>query len=318
MKKISHRFSSGFGDWQVMLPVEFEKENGLSSLLDEALWNGRPWNGDRTIPFILVGDRTLDPSTEEIEELGYDGFDEKYPYGKPLHQPGTKGEEFRDILNWGSIFGTEHEVTDNPANGGSGIYRIISPKMKLVLEQFHLPPHRFYPAQVTHEITGEKRPYYLFHLTNENGGRFENAYWPKMSAKIIKEGSFNEKLMKREKDLFIKSFGEGSFENDKDYFSKVSFTMRKHAGVNTEKKLDLDNEEDYKIWEKIRDYRVKHSYFVFEKAYDLLPLGTEILISNELKIALNNNFPEMQWFFKREEDAVDVVTGYQPGEELPF
>ena len=84
------------------------------------------------------------------------------------------------------------------------------------------------------------------------------------------------------------------------------------------KKLDLDNEEDYKIWEKIRDYRVKHSYFVFEKAYDLLPLGTEILISNELKIALNNNFPEMQWFFKREEDAVDVVTGYQPGEELPF
>ena len=237
MEKIKYELSDGYGDWKAMLPIDFKGSLELIKILDNSSFDSKVWNGIDTIEFKLIGDRTLDPSTEEIEELGYDGFDEKYPYGKPLHQPGTKGEEFRDILNWGSIFGTEHEVTDNPANGGSGIYRIISPKMKLALEQFHLPPHRFYPAQVTHEITGEKRPYYLFHLTYENGGRFKNAYWPKMSAKIIKEGSFNEKLMKREKDLFIKSFGEGSFENDKDYFSKVSFTMRKHAGVNTEKKI---------------------------------------------------------------------------------
>ena len=306
MKKISHRFSSGFGDWQVMLPVEFEKENGLSSLLDEALWNGRPWNGDRTIPFILVGDRTWDLSTEEFEELGHEGFEKKYPHGKPLHQPGTNGEEFRDVLRWGAMISIEHQVTENPANGGGGVYRIVSPKIKEVLEQFHLPPHRFYPAEVTHEITGEKKPYYLFHLTRETGGRYENTYWPAMETYITKQGEI------------INKFDKGSFKDIYDFRQQCTTFKRDHANIKIKGKIDSSTKEGMEARSELRKYDTKHPYFIFTQPYDLIWLGVEMLISNNLKAALDKASPEQEWGFKLDNDHVDVVTGYEPGEELPF
>ena len=318
MKIIKHEFSGGYGDWQAMLPASFENSYMLVKMLKNASWQPGIWEGKEVIPFILVGDRTWDLSTEEMEELGYDGFEKKYPYGKHLHQPGANGEEFRDILHWGAMINTEHQITENPKNGGGNTYRIVSPKMKEILEQFHLPPHRFYPAEVTHEITGEQRPYYLFHLTRETGTYLENAFWPMMKTIVIKEGRYDESKMKRKKNILVKQFDLGSFEDFEDYKRKVSFAKRDHAGVDIDKKLDLEKEEDYNIWKKIRDYRTHQPFFVFNEPYDLLWMGTEMLISDELKEALDKAFPNKKWYYEREDDDIKVITGYQPGEELPF
>ena len=318
MEKIKYELSGGYTDWQAMLPIEFEKKYNLVSLLEEALWDGRPWDYDQTIPFILVGGRTLDPSTEEVEEMGYEGFAKKYPNGKPLHQPSANSEEFRDILNWGSIFATEHQVTDNPANGGGGIYRIISTKIKKVLEQFNLPPHRFYPAEVTHEITGEKRPYYLFHLTHEKGDYLDTAYWPKMEASIIKKGEFNTKTNIWSKDETVKKFDKGSFSDVSDYRNKAHQFKRTHAGIAIEGKINFQTKEGKEAKKKLRGYLTEHPYYVYKESHDIIGMGTSMVISKNLKEALELAFPNEEWYDKRNEEGIKIVRDYQPGEELPF
>ena len=318
MKAIKYELAGSYSDWQAMLPTSFENSNDLVKLLKNSSWKSGVWHKKDPIPFILVGDRTWDLSTEEVEELGYDGFAKKYPYGKPLHQPGANGEEFRDILHWGAIINTEHEVTENPRNGGGNTYRIISPKMKSVLEQFHLPPHRFYPAEVTHEITGEKRPYFLFHLTYETGNCLDNAYWPMMMSKVVKKGEYDESTGSFMDDEIWHTYERGTFQSFKEFQEQFNLDSRKWANVSLTKELDLDDDEDYEIWLKLAVYEAREPYYVFEDSMDLIWIGTTMLISDEIKTALDETFPKKPWYYEREDDDIKVVTGYQPGEELPF
>ena len=317
MKKLKYTLNSGYTDWQAMLTADYKYSFELVELLDNCIWDPSVWKHQDTIPFKLIGDRTVDPSSEEVEEMGNDGFAKKYPHGKPLHQPGDKGQEFRDILEWGSIFMTEHKVTDNPCNGGGNTYRIISPKLKQVLEQFNLPPHRFYPVEVTHEITGEKQSYYLFHLTHELGDHLDTAFWPMMETTVIKRGQFNPETNSRTNDEIVGKFGLGSITDVQDYFHKTHIFTRDHAGIAIEGKIDFSSPEGQEAKKKLRFYSTKESHYVYEKPYDLLGLETTIVISEDLKKALEENFPGKDLYFESK-NMVDVVTGYQPGEELPF
>ena len=317
MKKLKYTLNSGYDDWQAMLPTSFKNSTELAELLEDSSWSPGAWNGTETIPFILVGKRTWDLSTEEVEELGHDGFKQKYPYGKPLHQPGANGEEFREILDWGSLPNIEHEITQNPVNGGGNTYRIISSKLKDILEKFQLPPHRFYPIEVTHEITGEKRPYFLFHLTYETGDYVDNAYWPMMESKIIKKGSLDEEKGIQSEDKLWHTYDIGTFKTYKEFQEQFNLDSRKWANVSLTKELDLENDEDYEIWLKMAIYEAKNSHYVYEEPFDLIWMGTTMMISEDLKKALDENFPEQELYLEFP-NIIDVVTDYQPGEELPF
>ena len=316
MKKLKYILNGGYTDWQAMLPVSFNGSSELIELLEDCSWEGGVWESNDVLKYLLVGDRTIDPNSEEVEKLGYEGFAKKYPHGKPLHQPGDKGQEFRDILEWGSIFMTEHKVTDNPENGGGSVYRIVSPKLKSILEQFNLPPHRFYPAEVIHEITGEKQPYYLFHLTYENGHYLQNSYWPMMETIIIKKGSYDQRKG-MEPDQELKRFEKGSFTDFQDYINKTHTFERSHANIQIEGKIDYQTEEGRIAREKLRDYRSNEPYYVYKEDYDLMGFDTTMIISENLKRALDEHFPKKNLYFESK-NIVDVVTGYQPGDELPF
>ena len=319
MKIIKYELAGSYSDWEAMLPVSFKGSIELTELLDNSTWKPGAWKGTETIPFILVGDRTWDLSTEEMEELGYDGFAEKYPNGKPIHEPGANGEEFRDILNWGSIIMTEHNVVEHPGNKGDNVYRIISPKMKEVLEQFYLPPHRFYPAEVTHEVTGEKRPYFLFHLTYETGGYLNNAHWPMLKTIVYTEGEFDHDKWETTDDVILHEFEKGSFKDFKDFQHKYDKFLRERENVPLDRKFDLEKDEDYEFWdEKFSKYRSKEPYYIFTEPFDLIWMGTSMFISKDLKEALDKAFPNKQWYYERDEEGIDIITGYQPGEELPF
>ena len=318
MKKLVCGLNSGYDDWQAMLPTSFKPGSDLVQILENGTWKPKIWECNEVIPFILVGKRTWDLSTEEKEELGHNGFKQKYPFGKPLHQPGTKGEEFRDILYWGANPMIEHTVFENPDNGGSGVFRIVSPKLKEVLEQFQLPPHRFYPAEVTHEITGEKRPYYLFHVTNESGNYLDNIYWPMVEVAIAKKGEFDYNNMASGKLENVKTYERGSLKDSKDFQKKYNDFTKQLAGIPEDKVLDLNNDEDYEIWwEKLSMFEAKYLNYVYLDQLDLIGFGTEIIISNELKKALDESFSGKNLHLNNE-NMVDVITGYKPGEELPL
>ena len=309
MKKLKYTLNSGYIDWQAMLPVEFNQIHGVKDVLDSTTFKSSVWNGKEKINFQLISSRTNDPSTEELEKFGIKGFQLKYPHGKPLHQPGTNGQEFRDILEWGSIILTEHQVTESPKNGGGNTYRIISPKLKQVLEQFNLPPHRFYPAEVTHEITGEKRPYYLFHLTYEKGNYLQSAYWPMIESVILKKETNSDQLIKR--------FEKGSFNDFQDYIKKTNDFERKHTNIKIEGRISMSTPEGREARKLLRKYSSKEPYYVYNDHYDLLGFDTTMIISEDLKNALDKNFPEKELYLEYA-NMVDVVTGYQPGEALPF
>ena len=319
MKKLVCGLNSGYDDWQAMLPIDFNLGGDLVQILENGSWKPKAWESNEVIPFILVGKRTFDLSAEEVEELGYDGFEQKYPFGKPIYQAGTNGEEFRDILEWGANPIMEPPVFETPKNGGSGVYRIISPKMKKILEQFHLPPHRFYLAEVTHEITGEKRPYYLFHLTYESGNHLDNSYCPVMESFIYKEGEFDYDNWVTTDDIILHKFEKGSIKDFDNYQKQYQEYIRNLEDIPLDREFDLNDEDDYEIWsEKLGPYKGKENYYVFQESLDLMGLSTEIMISNQLKETLDQEFPGQEWGYKLSDDHVEVVTGYQPGEELPF
>ena len=212
----------------------------------------------------------------------------------------------------------EHSVVENPDNGGSGVYRIVSPKLKEILEQFHLPPHRFYPAEVTHEITDEKRPYYLFHLTYEGGDYLNNAYWPVMESTIYKEGGIDNSSGLPKNDEILHKLDKGTMSDYSHFQQLYKEYIRNREGIALDKELDLDNEEDYELWSsKLSKYNTREYYYIFREPLDLMGFGTDIIISKLLKDEIQKNFPDKGLCLEFP-NMMNIITNYQLGETLPF
>ncbi|MDJ1482967.1 hypothetical protein QNI16_20865 [Cytophagaceae bacterium YF14B1] len=152
------------------------------------------------------------------------------------------------------------------------LLRVISPELKVFLEQFVLSPHGFYPVELTHDLTKESRDYYLWHTLNI------------VTKEVIYPESEFELITKRTKEL-IRTYGKGTFENEDQY-------------------TDVVRDELYERRNLLRPIKL---YYV--QPYEVLPAGVDdIVISEKVKRAMEAAFPSMEFY---EFTDYQIITGYQ-------
>lgn len=182
--------------WYATLSEEEEQRTGLVKLL-----NQRPTlklGFDHPVKMSLVGDR--------IPGQDYDPFDDSDGKGS-IRVGEVKGEEdWAPVLKWHGGFGFNAKVSGPPTIRSKAT--IINEKIRSILPSFHLPEHEFIPVLLTHEVTGESRTYFIFHLLWDPRKDLQACYWPEMAFDYIDHIS---------KEILF-SFPKGTAQNVDDCF----------------------------------------------------------------------------------------------------
>lgn len=254
MKHFSHYLITFWTSWRWHLHyLEADEER---QHLVEALDARRPprfWEGDEAIPMQLVGSRRLADDFPEVFNPGNETF-------VRIVEP--DGSEWKHILEWRAAGGLDKPIAGPPWTN-THAYRIVSPMLRAAISRFALPPHRFYPVEVTHEVTGEQREYFMFHLLGDLHTEKEAAYWKAMPFKISVD---------KTKET-IAQFPQGSVESYQEYLE----TFRK-----TYKELGYAPMETSPTF----------PYFVYREPYDLVWGDGWMALSEEMGWALLAEFGE--------------------------
>lgn len=259
MKELSYRLTQGGGYWSAML----RKEHSFAKELVSHMKN--VWNNDTLIDvpllhFDLMIQRTFTPDYQNYEGMSQEEatlrFDAEFPDGKPLLEEQSIEDAFSSILTWKNYSFIGPVFVDPP---NLAHYRIISQELKDVLSSCHLPQHHFYPIELTQEMTKECRRYYVLHLRCHPQWAYKNCIWEECEP-IIYNSKEQEVLRRCSK-------GEGgSFDV---FFDEV---FQPYKG-------DVYN-------------MFKVDKFVFADEYDVIPVGTSLVISDALQqklVAANLN-----------------------------
>jgi hypothetical protein len=252
MKQIKHHLlPGGLGlRWHLHFLREDEARLGLLEALQD-YQRPRLWEGSETIPMQLVGERDL--VDDHPHKHHVDGSD-----FVRIVEP--DGNEWAPMLEWSAAGGLGKPIA-GPPRFNNGLVRIVSPEMRDIMIGFQLPEHQFFPVEITHEVTGEKRPYYLFQLLgNIRAGRM-HAYWPAMRFHFLKP----------ESGEIFQQFEPGSVENFDEALEL--FRMAK-VGLET----------------SLEPLRFVTDYLIYIEEFDLVWGDGRLGISEKLANAITNKF----------------------------
>jgi len=280
--------SDGYTEWSANLLVSDAASELVETMNDWS--NPRLWDNPQPLEFLLMGSRTDDPSTEELDELGLDGFYKKYPYGKTWVE--VEENNWQDVLLWQSMGLTEYSIMPYP---DTVEHRIISPRMKTCLEQFKLSPHAFYPIKVRHEITGEVRDYFLLHFLKKGGGHKMSTYWPMMKIKSFYNLKERDNQGKR-KQVVLKQYERGEYQVYDEFI--------------------IDYRENLKKWDPDDNLLIYTSVdaYIFTQDWDVFEFEGTVLMNNKVHQAFIREYGED---YGTETKNLKVATGYTPGDPLP-
>lgn len=153
------------------------------------------------------------------------------------------------------------------------------------MERFVLPPHRFYPVRVKHEVTAEERNYFIFHLLGDFTTEMYAAYWPSMKFYVKKE---------KTKEI-VQAFPQESAIDYDNY-------LRIYRGFSSE--YDLDDIFPY------------FPYYVYREPYDLVwGENGRMAMSLEMGQVLLDEFG---WEVVGDYSRKPIITGFNPEtDQLP-
>jgi hypothetical protein len=271
MKQIKNSIVSGRVNWRWHLHL-LEKDEQRLQLLDPLQAEKPPkfWDGTGPIPMMLVGERGLVDNYPERATA--DGAD----FVRIVDPDGT---EWKHILEWSASGGLGKAIAGPPKNNPR-MLRIVSPEFKNAMLKFALPPHQFYPIAVTHDVTGEKRDYWMFHLLGDFTSEKLEAFWPAMNFFVFEKESKN----------VIARFSIGSANSYNQYRELFQGT---------------NNRLGYALFTTLVD----HPYFIYRQPYDLVWGDGWMALSEEMGTALLAEFgPEYigTWTGK------PTITGFDP------
>lgn len=270
MNKIEYSLIPFIAGWRWHLHLLAENEQRLQLLPAlEARFPPQFWEGSEVIQMELVAMRAYASENPDLPN----------PHNEemvPIQQ--TDGSEWRDILEWRAAGGLYKPIA-GPPRSNTWMIRIVSPRLKAALEQFNLPPHRFYPVRVKHEFIGEEREYFMFHLLGDNFSGERAAYWPAMKFNVFEKESKNvvqefplDSAMNY--DEFLKSFRSFFDEYDK-------------------KKISID-----------------FPYYVYREPYDLVWAEGDMGMTKKMGEYL---FDEFGWEVSgRYSGKKPIITGFDP------
>ncbi len=261
-------------NWSAMFLAESSKRTELRYHMAQN--SGQQLDSSVGVPqFLLMTKRTWFPSA--INEQA--SFRAKYPFGKRLHEP-EGGKEFAPILKWGSIRMVEQEIAHPPQYKQ---YLIVSEQVKQRIEKFHLPEHGFYLIEVEHEVTGEKRNYYVLYL---NGDLLTYAKYCNFS--------FMEFSILDEEDKPLKKYEPGTFSDFAEFLLVVK------AQVEQFRSNDIG-------------CTAESEYYCFNEDYDLIYTPNGRFMSERLRAAL---IDEVGVDFTYEEVSTPIANGLKSEEEF--
>ncbi len=262
-------------DWHLHFLQEDEARLGLLKILDD-YQQPRFWDGNQTIPMQLVGSRDLVDDHPSKQVVNGEDF-------VRIVEP--DGTEWAPLLEWNAAGGFGRPITGPPMYN-IDLVRIVSPKLREIMLRFRLPDHKFFPVQVTHEVTGEKRNYYLFQLLgNIHSGRV-HAYWPAISFRFIQVES---------KEVF-QQFEAGSA---KTYDEAV----------------DLYRKAKTSLEPSTNSLRFVHDYLMYTEQYDLVWGDGRMGLTESLAQAIAEEFAEgfvYPWHWQ------PIYVGFDPSKDFPI
>jgi hypothetical protein len=271
MKEMTNYIITFWTSWRWHLHL-LEKVEQRLQLLDPLQAEDPPrfWEGTDPIPMQLVGERGLVDNYPERATA--DGAD----FVRIVDPDGT---EWKHILEWSASGGLGKAIAGPPKNNPRMI-RIVSPEFKIAMQRFELPPHRFFPVAVTHDVTSEKRDYWMFHLLGDFITESLEAYWHAMSFYVI------EKASKK----VIAKFEPGVANSYEQYTASFREINKQHGFPRFTTRCD-------------------HNYFIYRQPYDLVWGDGWMALSEEMGAALLAEFgPEYigTWTGK------PTITGFDP------
>ena len=237
-------------DWHLHFLSVDEKRLHLLEKLDTR-FPAVAWEGTETIPMELVGKTDLIDHFPERRHLSRGPF---------VRVVDPTGEEWKHCLHWSDSGGLSKPIV-GPPKVNRGFVHIVSPSFRQLLQQFILPEHRFYPVEVTHEVTKERRPYFMMHLVADVRTVHDMAYWPAMPL------DFYEVWKKK----VVRWFPAGSAKTYEEF---------KLLSQATEKELN------YKPMEAM----ARPTIYVYREPFDLIWNHGDLRISEELAAAILDQF----------------------------
>jgi hypothetical protein len=275
MKRITHILLEKHPkwDWHLHFLRADEKRLHLLEKLDTRL-PAVAWEGTETIPMELAGKTDLIDHYPERRNISRGPF---------VRVVDPTGEEWKHCLHWSASGGLSKPIVGPPTTN-LGFVRVVSPPMKQVLEHFVLPDHRFYPVEVTHEVTKERRAYFMLHLVADFVTEYELAYWPAMPL------DFYEVWKKK----VVRLFPAGS-ANSYEEFIRLS--------QETNKELNYGKLEA----------RARPTAFVYREPFDLIWNHGDMRLSEELAAAILDQFGEE---YTGEYQRTPAYAGFDPDKDV--
>lgn len=298
--KIKAEGTSALG-WHVVLHEVDDDRLQISTSLG-ARKNYGFWEGSHVIPFYFRANRTFDLSTEEKETLGYEGFNAKYPFGKIIDK---EAGVFKPIMYWSAGLLKEPIKSVSPKEGN---YMFVSPEVKTVLEQYHLPLHRFYPVSIEHELTSERQDYFLFYIPEPR--RFS----------IFQDSLVNKIPIyfgpKKRRSNLLKSISKtypiGTFSDYQTLLKKYIEDL-----ISTLDPEDEDYQEAIDEFSEGEVFGESHQYmmpyYILEESYDMYWYKGDLVATEDLANALNK-VANKEYISS---DLPPIYTGVNPDDELP-
>lgn len=237
-------------DWHVHFLQKDEDRLGLLKAIDQ-FRDRQAWEGTEVIPMWLAGKRGL---IDDYPEFAHRREGDWVRIVEPAE------DQWKTILEWSASGGLTKPIAGPPRNDTYS-FRLVTGPFKEAMSRFHLPEHRFYPVDITHEVTGECRRYYLFQLLKSSWEFKKAAYWPAISYSI-----FN-----KEKKEVVRHFPAGAAR-----------TLDEALAPYRELAQGFDFMKN--------PYEFLHDCLVFEEPYDLVWGFLSLGLSEEMGSALLAEF----------------------------
>ncbi|WP_025667558.1 hypothetical protein [Aquimarina megaterium] len=197
-----------------------------------------------------------------------------------------KGDNaFVDVFDWSN----DYTLGGNQPEKG-GAFLIISNKVKIVLEKYNLPDHRFYPLEIESTCFKENRDnYFLFHMIGNGIFGDEFIDYDKCTFEEITRDEEENKVL-------VKKYTEGTLNSNQEF---------KDVKLKNSEKIILGSYE----YPDIPDYFMTNDFNfvnkVFKHDYDILwGAPNFIFVSEQIKNELESMPINNANFFKTNENLI--------------
>jgi hypothetical protein len=236
MKKLIFTFGKPEGSWNAALPIG---PGQVSPLVSQLLKRPQSFIDIDEVPlFSLMGERSWD-----------DEYSFKGRLLGNIKVPSSGSDDFKHFIKWVTYQNFVLDLTRVPEPEPI----IISQTIKKILEKFRLLETQFIPIQIAHELTKEKRDYYILNAIQDHDVHYRKMNW------LAMEWSY----VKNETKEVIAEYKKGSIDSAETYWKELNKLRPKEII-------------------EIMKYQVIIPRYFYKEGYDALRYGGGFIFTKEI------------------------------------